>query len=223
MTNTEYSKKYYQEHKEEIKSKNKKYKQEHKEEVKQYEQKYTENNKEKRKEYMKEYYKEHSDEYRNRAQIWKKENKEKNNEYARKWKRYNKDKCSIMQKEWRLQHPEKIKEYNEKYKDDKKEINRYLRNQALEIIAKHHNSEVKCWRCFEDKLWCLTIGHVNQDGKEDRKKTGAGNILYKKIISGERKCDDLKIECMNCNSCLQWHGKYPDEIKKDEFLNKTKT
>ena len=67
-------------------------------------------------------------------------------------------------------------------------------------------------------MWCLTIGHLNEDGNEDRIKNGSTTILYNKIISGERSSDDLEIQCMNCNCCLAWYGKYPNEITEENWI-----
>jgi hypothetical protein len=61
------------------------------------------------------------------------------------------------------------------------------------------------------------VGHVNQDGKEDRKKNGVGTQFYKKIIEGKRTCEDLQIECFTCNECLQFYGKYLNELTEEEF------
>ena len=58
------------------------------------------------------------------------------------------------------------------------------------------------------------MGHINQDGYKDN----MGCKIYRKIVKGIRKVGDLKIECVNCNCCLEWYHKYPDEITIDDFL-----
>jgi hypothetical protein len=88
---------------------------------------------------------------------------------------------------------------------------------AIETIAAYYNIEVKCWRCGETRLWVLSIGHPDKNGKEDRQTNGTGTKFYKMIFEGKRDCKDLKIECINCNYCLKWYGRYPDEMSEEEF------
>ncbi len=54
----------------------------------------------------------------------------------------------------------------------------------------------------------LTLAHLNNDGKDERLKTDT-SVLINKIIKGERKIDDLEIECASCNLCSAFHGHYP--------------
>jgi len=84
---------------------------------------------------------------------------------------------------------------------------------AIKKIADYHNSALKCWKCSENRLWCLTIGHIHKNGKEDRLKNGVGTKGYKNIIEGIRTCEDLRVECWNCN-CVSYHfDKYPCELR----------
>jgi hypothetical protein len=94
----------------------------------------------------------------------------------------------------------------------KKRVRTY-KIQSLEIIARFHNSEIKCWKCGERRMWCLTIGHINQDGSKDRKENGNGTQIYLRIINGDRPCEDLQIECFTCNCVFGFFGKYPNELR----------
>jgi hypothetical protein len=136
-------------------------------------------------------------------------------EYAVKYREDNRELLREKQREYYKNNKER--RIKENTICQTKRVRRY-KLKAFEAIAKHHNSTIICWKCGEDRLWCLTIGHVNQDGKEDRKMNGNGTRFYKAVIEGIRICDDLQIECMNCNCCLQWYGKYPDEITEEEFI-----
>jgi hypothetical protein len=72
-----------------------------------------------------------------------------------------------------------------------------------------------CWRCGEELIETLTIGHINQDGAKEKKKYGRGSYsLFGKIISGERSCEDLRLECWKCNCTRYYCGKYPDELQE---------
>jgi len=123
-------------------------------------------------------------------------------------------------KKYRETHKNKIKEYNKLPTtiNNRQNNRNKLKKQAYEIISNYHNSEIKCWRCGESLIEALTIGHINNDGKQDRLVHGTGETFFRKIISGIRSCENLKIECFNCNCCLENYGKYPDEITEEEFL-----
>jgi alpha-galactosidase/6-phospho-beta-glucosidase family protein len=170
---------------------------------------------------------------------WQQDHREEQNERRRKYYQEHRDEALEMSKKYRKEHPDKCKEsdrnkyqkYKEKYKEmhrnyqkkhaeETKMKRRTLRIKALGTIAEFHNTKVECWRCHESRIWVLTIGHINQDGKNDKIKYGNSGIPFlKAILSGERVPGDLKIECMNCNSCLEWYGKYPDELNNDVYLN----
>jgi hypothetical protein len=130
-------------------------------------------------------------------------------------------------KKYRDTHKEQVKKWKEKYRlTHKKETSIYnkrvlkvIKVKAYETISRFHNTDIKCWRCEETLIEALTIAHINQDGKEDRKIMGSGVNFYRKIISGKRSCEDLRLECFKCNMCLDNYGKYPDEIDEKDWLN----
>ena len=165
-----------------------------------------------RKAYMKEYMKK-----------WYQEHKIEENIKSREYHQLHKEECNKNNREHYYNHKEEYQAHNKKWIQEHPGYNRKKlrahKIQALEEIAKHHNTEVKCWKCGEKRLWVLTISHVNQDGAEERKQHGKDSTrLYRRILSKERTCEDLQIECWNCNCCLGCYNKYPDEIDEEEFI-----
>jgi len=195
-----------------IKTYQKEYREKNKEKQKENHKKWYENNKNEIRNYNRKYHDEHKEECDLRVIEYNKEHPEKQKEYHKRWSEKNSEKIKEYKKKWN-EHP------NHKIKNKECQIIRTRRYKirTIEKIAEFHRSSVECWRCHESRLWCLTIGHINQDGKEDRTNNGSGTTFYKQIIDGNRACDDLKIECISCNYCLQWYGKYPDEITEKEF------
>lgn len=177
-------KKYYQEHKDEILQKRKKHYETNKDEIFKYKEKYRETHREAAKEYAKTY----------RAR-----NKKETNEKSKK-----------------EQHIKIKKETSEKQKNKNKECQRRRTRRykmlALNTISDVQGNGIKCWRCGESRPWVLTIGHVLQNGKEDRKKNGTGTQYYKKIFERVISCRDLQIECVSCNYAQFRYKKYPDEL-----------
>ena len=80
-----YGKKYYQDHKEEIKEYNKKYREDHKEELKEKRKKYYQDCKEDKNEYGKKYYQEHKEERKEYNKKYKEEHKEELKEKRKKY------------------------------------------------------------------------------------------------------------------------------------------
>ena len=144
-----YGKKYYQDHKEEIKEYNKKYREEHKEELKEKSKKYYQDCKEEIKEYNKEYNKkyreEHKEEIREKKRAYyikhKEEIKEKSNKYREDHKedkneygkKYYQD-CKEEMKKYKETHKEEIKEYGKKYREEHKEYFKKYREEHKEEL-----------------------------------------------------------------------------------------
>ena len=95
-----YRKKYYQEHKEEIKEYGKKYREEHKEEIK----KYSEEHKQELKEKRKKYYQEHKEDMK---------------EYLKKYREEHKEELKEKNKKYYQNHKEEIKKYYQEHKEDR--------------------------------------------------------------------------------------------------------
>lgn len=72
-----------------------------------------------------------------------------------------------------------------------------LHLEALQIVGK---GNLICQRCGCSNVEALEINHTEGNGNSDRKEFGlVGEKLYKQIISGKRKTDDLNILCKVCN------------------------
>ena len=106
------SRKYRQEHKEEIKEYNKKYDQEHKEEIKEYSKKHRQEHKEE----IKKYRQEHKEEIKKYNKKYDQEHKEERRERRRKYYQEHKEEERERSKRYRQEHKEEIMEYNKKYR-----------------------------------------------------------------------------------------------------------
>jgi hypothetical protein len=174
--------------------------------------------KEKEKEYRKRNYEKHKEKIKEYADS----RKELKKEYDKEYRLKNLDIINEKKRKYYNDNKEKVLQYHKKYYDktkiERKSEHRNLKIKAFNKIAEFHDTTIKCWRCGETRLWVITIGHINQDGKEDRKISKSMVNFYRRIIKGEREIDDLQLECADCNFCLQWYGKYPDEMNEENFL-----
>lgn len=131
----------------------------------------------------------------------------------------NKDKYISISKNYGTNHKEEKKEYDKRYRYENKDkimkYNEELKIRAFETIAKETNMELRCWKCGEDDIEKLSIGHIDNSGKTDRKTNGRGSTFRRKIINGSIDCSNLRIECYNCNNVAFLYGIYPNEIRKN--------
>ena len=120
---------------------------------------------------------------------------------------YLKNRNKILKKNTEYMASDKGKEYSRKRYQENKEkyakwtleykskLNRDLRLQIMEKLG-----GVICVWCGNTDYRVLTIDHINNDGKQERKKLKR-DALYKKILSHSE--DEMKkkyqILCRNCN------------------------
>lgn len=168
--------------------------------------------------YKREYYLNNKDRINENRR--KKYDSESTKEYKSEYYKKNKEKIRNTNKKWRDKNPDYIQKRSEENKRCQKRRARKYKIICFEKIAKYHNTGIACWRCGESRIWCLTIGHPNSDGKTDREKHGNGITYYKAIMEDRLSCENIRLECANCNLCLQWHGKYPDEMTTEDFTMK---
>lgn len=108
-------------------------------------------------------------------------------------------KCKICAEEYR----------KEWFKSDKGKENKkkYHLNLKKTIISEYSNNENKCSCCGEMELLFLTIDHINNDGAEDRKKTGSGAGFYRYLKRNNfPNKDKYQVLCFNCNHGKQING-----------------
>lgn len=73
-----------------------------------------------------------------------------------------------------------------------------MQKRRLQILRHYSGGKPRCYCCGDETVECLTIDHINNDGKEDRKVRGIGNVLYYAIIR-EGFPPGLRIACYSCN------------------------
>jgi hypothetical protein len=155
------------------------------------------------------------------------ETKEYRREYNKKYREQNKEtlaaKKKIYQKQYRKDNHEELLKKNKEYYQKNKE--RCLKN-SKERSIKHRIEAFKkisifrkrkticCWRCGENRFNLLTLAHLNDDGAYERMEKTTDKIIID-ILNGDRKLDDLEIECFSCNWCKGRFKLYPDELPKE--------
>lgn len=82
------------------------------------------------------------------------------------------------------------------YNDSKKQKNKDEYFRLKNIVFSHYNPICSC--CGERQIEFLTIDHVNNDGRAERKSIGNAIRFFKKIIK-EDFPSNYQILCANCN------------------------
>ena len=146
------------------------------------------------------------------------------NEPYSQWSELQKQAQRERTRQWRAANPDKVKESNEKQQAARRERyrtddvfresmkarsratppskQREYREKLKAQIFDHYGKRCAC--CGETEGFFLTLGHVNGDGAEHRKKLGGSaragvtTRIYHDIVKRGFP-NDIRIECYNCN------------------------
>jgi len=180
-----------------IKDYNKKYYEDHKEEIKLRTNLYRINNPSSRKNWDKKYNKVHKEEIKLRR-INDPTYKEKRKIYSKKYRETHHEKIFISNKRYRENHKIQVKNH---YNQNKLKIyeNNKIRNKAirLEVLRYYSNDELKCKKCGEDHLEFLEIDHIFGGGRKQMRETGYGSIY--RLLKFNNYPDGYQVLCSNCN------------------------
>lgn len=182
-----YSKKHYQEHKEEYKKRNKeyakKYYQEHKEEIREKQRKYYNENEEYRKkqrEYNKKYIEEHREHYNYLKSKWAKEHKEQVNKTQREY--YNRNREKILNNEARRAKQKERYELNkDKNRERHREIEKIYKQKKRDTIKNVYMAE----RFIIDQR--RIIGILKEQGATKKDYKEINKAIYDKYIEIKEK------------------------------------
>lgn len=126
------------------------------------------------------------------AKIKQKEYRERNHEkiYAsqRLWYLNNKTWVRDYLNKWEQCNPEKGKKYNKDYR---------LRVRAL-VLKQYGKGEIKCVRCGESRIPCLSIDHINGGGNTHRKEINKKGLAFYNWLRQNDFPDGYQTLCMNC-------------------------
>jgi hypothetical protein len=155
-----------------------------------YDKQYREENKIKIKKDKKEYYEENKEVIVEKKKVWVQENREKVRETRK--KNYWKDQEGNIKK---------TKEYGEKNKEKISE-HRKQRSKEVKICALNVLGGCKCEVCGESILDNLTIDHIDNTGRVDKKEGYYGGAMYMAIFKGtypKDRLSNLRVLCYNHN------------------------
>lgn len=100
---------------------------------------------------------------------------------------------------WRNNNPEKAraksKYYREKYRDKYNQRKKQIQRERVEFILQKYGG--KCVCCGEKNWRFLTLDHMNNDGKEHRKRMTTSAIYTWAMKNDYPK--NLQAMCFNCN------------------------
>ena len=171
---------------------------------KEYQKEYVLKNKEKNKEYFKEYYLKNKEKIAEQARAYRLNNKDNIKEYKKEHYLNNKDNIKEYKKEYYLKNKDNIneknrkngKEYRLKNRKNLNEKNKIYRlNKKIEVYNHYCNGDVKCQKCGETNIKCLSIDHINGGGRKHRKEICGAltNWLIKNNYP-----EGFQILCINC-------------------------
>ena len=170
-----YSKKWREEHKEEISEYSKKYYEENREEISEYRKKWREENRDYYNEYNKNYREEHREEISEYNKKYIEEHRDYYNEYCKKWRKENPEKCLNLSNKRRskkenqgrgideIQWYEMMNFFDWKcaYSGEKMESNKTTNGRTIDhIVALDNGGEHEIWNCVPMKKGYNTSKHT---------------------------------------------------------------
>lgn len=112
----------------------------------------------------------------------------------------NKDVQKAKAREYYLKNREVLLSKYSAQKDHKNELSRKWRsNMRLDIISHYSDGKMCCNCCGENIYEFLTIDHINNNGSQERKRTGSGGHHAYRLIIKENYPEGFQVLCYNCN------------------------
>lgn len=112
---------------------------------------------------------------------------------------YLRNKEKIMERTylWREGNKDKLTKYSKKYRTRLK----------IDALKAYSNNKAECACCGEKEVDFLCLDHMDDNGKEDRKKTGLGTSFLKWLkVHNYPKNLRLQVLCFNCNMSKRIQG-----------------
>jgi hypothetical protein len=170
---------------------NRNYREKHRDEWNKYQKKYYENHREELSQRHTEYYNKNKDKIKEKRKT--QDFKINHNEYC---------------KNWRELHQEQIKNerkiYYEEHREELLELKRKDYQNIKSAFFEMYGNKCNC--CGETNRVFLSLDHVQNDGKERRKKYGMNNQQEYKNALKEYRPDLFQVLCYNCNHAKQLNG-----------------
>lgn len=106
-------------------------------------------------------------------------------------------------------------EYNRTHRDKQILTNaKYREKLKLETYNRYSKGKIRCACCGEKTVEFLSIDHVNNNGKQERKLYGRGGGYSFYLKLRELKYPEgYQVLCHNCNQAKQHYGKCPHKTK----------
>jgi len=105
------------------------------------------------------------------------------------YRQTHKERIYKLTNEWKRNHPERTKEINQLERARLK----------LEVLTYYGTNRCACVKCGESRLACLSLDHINGNGKTERKlhPYRQGSNLYRQL-KREGYPKGFQTLCMNC-------------------------
>lgn len=123
--------------------------------------------------------------------------------YDAQYRATHKNEIKVRNQNYRTAHKDEIKARDRKYQvTHKKKINAYQRKYQAELRARFldiygHKCSCSCG-CDESLDGFLTLGHLQNDGKEDRMNGGGSRGVFRRAIKHPDHTKYVTL-CYNCN------------------------
>lgn len=173
-----------------------------------YTEDYYAKNRDKIVEYQKQYRKENVEQIREQKREYYLANKERLNARMAEYYERNREKIAAYQREYRAKRQEELRQKSNERYNNRDEYQKEAQRRSRKKCYQEMRSQIltalggKCYCCGLDDSPFLTIDHINNDGKSDRKPNGKQRNSYmilRDIIKAGIPADKYQLACYNCN------------------------
>jgi hypothetical protein len=140
------------------------------------------------------------------AHEWYLNNRQKCIEYSKLYVKTHNEQHKKINRNWWKNHPEQTAKYRRTHRDK-------LR---LEVLTHYGGNPPKCACCGEDHILFLTLDHINNNGREERRKvlgkSATNSTSFYAWLIKNNFPEDYQVLCFNCNC-----GRFREH--KDKFCS----
>lgn len=82
------------------------------------------------------------------------------------------------------------------------------------ILTNYGGGKCACAQCGENRIECLSLDHINNDGMEHRKRLGFGGYRFYRLLQSQGYPEGYQTLCINC----QWVKKAENQRRRRKPL-----
>lgn len=151
-----------------------------------------------------------------RSKKWNRENPERKKQTQDAYREAHREELAAKQRDYLERNRERVKAYKS---SPRALALKRLRRQKVKMEAFDAYGGPICSHCGEDRIQCLTLDHIAQDGTKHRQNGEATGAEFYANLKRNGYPPGYRVLCQNCQRIVYWEWKRP-QLKQDEHNRK---